>query len=68
MYAVEFTNVVNGGNKHYTKCRDYVNAWDTLRYEVQEMEAAGWVEGEDFTATVTEVDDDFDFDNQPDWN
>jgi hypothetical protein len=32
------------------------------------MEAAGWVEGEDFTATVTEVDDDFDFDNQPDWN
>ena len=68
MYAVEFTNLINGGNKHNTMCRDYANAWDTLRYEVQEMEAAGWVEGEDFTTEVTEVDDDFDFDNQPEFN
>lgn len=68
MYAVEFTNLINGGNKRYAKCRDYVNAWDTLRYAVQGMEAAGWVEGEDFTAEVTEVDDDFDFENQADWN
>lgn len=68
MYAVKFTNLLNGGNTHYTKCRDYVNAWDTLRREVQGMEDAGWVEGEDFTAEVTEVDDDFDFDNQQDWN
>lgn len=68
MYAVEFTNSINGGNKHYTKCRDYANACDTLRWDVQEMKDAGWVEGEDFTAEVTEVDDDFDFENQPNWN
>lgn len=68
MYAVEFKNLVNCGNTHYTKCRDYTDAWDTLRREVRELEDAGWVEGEDFTAEVTEVDDDFDFDNQADWN
>lgn len=68
MYAVEFTNLVNGGNKHYTPCRDYTDACDTLRRVVREMEDADWVEGEDFTAEVTEVDDDFDFENQPDWN
>lgn len=68
MYAVKFTNLLNGGNTHYTQCNDYAHAWDTLRREVQEMEAAGWVEGEDFIAEVTEVDDDFDFENQPDFN
>lgn len=68
MYAVEFTNLANGGNKHYTKCRDYVDAWDTLRREVRELECNDWVEGEDFTAKVTEVDDNFDFDNQAEWN
>ena len=68
MYAVKFTNLLNGGNTHYTQCNDYAHAWDTLRREVQEMEASGWVEGEDFIAEVTEVDDDFDFENQPDFN
>lgn len=67
MYAVEFTNL-NNGNKHYTQCRDFEHACDTLRWEVQEMKYADWVEDEDFTAKVTEVDDDFDFDNQPEWN
>ena len=69
MYAVEFTNLVaNGHPEHYIACRDYANAWDTLRRETQDMEAYGWTEGEDFTVEVTEVDDDFDFDNQDDWN
>lgn len=67
MYAVKGTNL-NNGNVHYTPCRDYTDACDTLRRVVREMEDADWVEGEDFTAEVTEVDDDFDFDNQPDWN
>jgi hypothetical protein len=31
------------------------------------MEDADWVEGEDFTAEIAEVDDDFDFENQPAW-
>lgn len=68
MYAVKFTNLINNNVEHYTRCNDHTHAWGTLRYEVQEMEAAGWVEGEDFIAGVTEVDDDFDFDNQPEWN
>lgn len=67
MYAVKGTNL-NNGNVHYTPCRDYTDSCDTLRRVVREMEDADWVEGEDFTAEVTEVDDDFDFDNQPDWN
>lgn len=67
MYAVKGTNLGNG-NVYYTRCRDYTDACDTLRRVVREMEDADWVEGEDFTAEVTEVDDDFDFDNQPDWN
>lgn len=67
MYAVKGTNL-NNGNVHYTPCRDYVDACDALRRVIREMEEADWVEGEDFTAEITEVDDDFDFDNQPDWN
>lgn len=67
MYAVKGTNLIND-SVHYTPCRDYVDACDTLRRVVHEMEAADWVEGEDFTAEVTEVEDDFDFETQPDWN
>lgn len=68
MYAVKFVNLINNNVERYTKCRDYVDAWDKLRWEVRELEDAGWVEGEDFTAEVTEVDDDFDFENQPNRN
>lgn len=68
MYAVKFVNLINNNVEHYTKCNDHTDAWNTLRWEVREMEDAGWVEGEDFTAEVTEVDDDFDFENQPNWN
>lgn len=68
MYAVKFVNLINNNVEHYTKCNGHTDAWDKLRWEVRELEDAGWVEGEDFTAEVTEVDDDFDFDNQPDWN
>ena len=77
MYAVKGTNL-NNGNVHYTSCRDYADACDTRRRVIREMEDADWIEGEmedadwiegeDFTAEITEVDDDFDFDNQPDWN
>lgn len=68
MYAVKFVNLINNNVEHYTKCNDYTDAWDKLRWEVRELEDAGWVEGEDFTAEVTEVDDNFDFENQSEWN
>lgn len=66
MYAVKGTNLSNG-NVHYTRCRDYVDACDTLRRVLHEMEDADWVEGEDFTAEIAEVEDDFDFENQQAW-
>lgn len=68
MYAVKFVNLINNNVEHYTPCRDFVHACDTLRREVQEMKDADWVEDVDFTAEVTEVDDDFDFESQPSFN
>lgn len=64
MFAVKFTNLFNG-REHYTHARDFEDAWDILRTEVRD---SAWTLGEDYDAEVVEVDDDFDFEDQPDWN
>jgi len=53
--------------EHYTKCHDYVDACEKMRRMLAEM-AEAWVEGEDYTVEIVDVDDDFDFEDQPDWN
>lgn len=39
-----------------------------MRSEIEEMDAVNWERDKDYTIEVVEVDDDFDFENQPDWN
>ena len=68
MYAVKMTNLtVSPEAEYFIAARDYANACDILRSECREMDSA-WEEGIDYTAEVVEVDDDFDFENQPEWN
>lgn len=69
MYAVKSVNLLNKNTEHNTPCPyGHTQTCDTIRSEIAEMDAAGWVEGEDYTIEVVEVDDDFDFENQPEWN
>lgn len=68
MYAVKMTNLtVSPARDYFIAARDYVDACDIRRRECHEMDSA-WEEGTDYTAEVVEVDDDFDFENQPEWN
>ena len=71
MYAVKSTNLlVTPNTVCYTKSHDYLDACDIKRRIQADMEDMGdaWELGEDYTLEIVEVDDDFDFDNQPDWN
>ena len=69
MYAVKSVNLLNKNTEHYTPCPyGHSQAYYTMRSEIADMEANDWHEGEDYTIEVVEVDDDFDFENQPDWN
>lgn len=68
MYAVKMTNLTcSPASEYFIAARDYVDALDILRRECREM-TGEWEEGADYTAEVVEVDDDFDFENQPEWN
>lgn len=68
MYAVKMTNLtVSPAADHFISAHDYADAWDILRRECREM-TEEWEEGTDYTADIVEVNDDFDFENQPDWN
>ena len=67
MIAIEFKNL-HTGNSSFTPARDYADAYSRKRFEDADLEASDWHYGEDFVSEVVEIDDDFDFDNQPDWN
>lgn len=68
MYAVKATNLtVSPVAEHFIKARDFADACEILRRTREEMNGS-WEEGTDYTAEVVEVNDDFDFDGQPDWN
>lgn len=68
MYAVKKTNlIVSSAAEYFIKARDFADACEILR-RVREGMNESWEEGIDYTAEVVEVDDDFDFENQPDWN
>ena len=68
MYAVKTTNLtVSPVAEHFIKARDFVDACEILRRAREEMNES-WEEGTDYDAEVVEVDDDFDFENQPAWN
>lgn len=68
MYAVKFTNL-HTGKASYTPAWDYVDAWNKKRFEDADLEGVDWHYGEDFVSEVIDdLDDDFDFENQPDWN
>lgn len=69
MYAVKSVNLLNQNVEHYTPCPyGHTQACDTMRSEIAEMDAVNWELDKDYTIEIVEVDDDFDFDNQPDWN
>ena len=70
-YALKWTNhltdaVYCQGN-HLGMPFNFVEAYDALRRELNDM-PADWMEGEDFDVEVVEVEDDFEFSDQPDWN
>lgn len=68
MYAVKMTNlIVSSLAEHFIKARDFADACEILRRAREGMNE-GWEEGTDYTLEVVEVDDDFDFENQPEWN
>lgn len=68
MYAVKATNLtVFPVAEHFIKARDFADACEGLR-RVREWMNGSWEEGTDYTAEIVEVDDDFDFENQPEWN
>lgn len=69
MYAVKLTNLLDENTERYIPCPyGHTQAYDLMRQEIADMEANDWNEGEDYTIEVVEVDDDFDFESQPDWN
>ena len=71
MYAVKPPNLlVTPNTVYYAKCNAYLDACDKkrrIRADMEDMDGA-WELGEDYTLEIVEVDDSFDFDNQPDWN
>jgi len=67
MIAIEFKNL-HTGKASYTPARSYADAYSKKRFEDADLEANDWHYGEDFISEVVEIDDNFDFDNQPDWN
>lgn len=69
MYAVKSVNLLGQNVEHYTACPyGLTQACNTMRREIEEMDAVNWERDKDYTIEVVEVDDDFDFDNQPNWN
>jgi hypothetical protein len=68
MYAVKKTNlIISPVAEYFIKAHDFADACEILR-RVRAGMNDSWEEGTDYTAEVVEVDDDFDFENQPDWN
>lgn len=47
------------------KVLNHEQACDYRREVTKRMANAGWIENEDYTCEIVEMDDDFDFDNQP---
>ena len=66
MFAVKTTNLHNGIN-HFEAARNYSDACDLMRRIIREVEPE-WVSGIDYQIEVVEIEEDFDFDNQPDFN
>ncbi len=68
MYAVKETNLWAKENPaHFIPAKDYADACQILREEREAMNQS-WDEGVDYTIELAEVEDDFDFESQPDWN
>jgi hypothetical protein len=67
MYAVKVTNLLANGIAHFIPAKGYADACQTRRIERAAI-GAFWEEGTEFTVEVEEVEDDFDFEGQSDWN
>lgn len=66
MLAIKEHNLLTNRD-HFTPCRDWVDACQMLRTMRAEM-SLYWEENIDYTLSIEEVDNDFDFDNQLEWN
>lgn len=66
MFAVKSVNLlVADKTEHFQPANGYVDACQIMR----QIEAdSAWIKGVDYELEIVEVDDDFDFDNQPEWN
>lgn len=69
MYAVKLTNLTTIPNRNFfVPARDWADACDKQRHEIKEFDDMEWIRGEDYEIEIVEVDADFDFDNQEDFN
>lgn len=69
MYAVKLTNLTTIPNRNFLiPARDWVDACSKQRHEIDEIDDMDWIRGEDYEIEIVEVDADFDFDNQEDFN
>ena len=69
MYAVKLTNLTTTPNRnHLVPAKDWADACDRQRREIEELDDMDWHRGEDYEVEIVEVDADFDFDNQADFN
>ena len=68
MYAVKCVNLCNNpATVYHYKAHDYVDACE-IRRRVEREIGDAWEYGTDYTLEIVEVEDDFDFENQPEWN
>lgn len=66
MFAVKTVNLITSAT-HYTPARDYADACQMMREFVRDCDPA-WVENVDYKIDVVEVENDFNFEDQPDFN
>lgn len=66
MLAVKTTNLLTGA-VHYSKADSHEDACDQMRLATLALDQS-WERGKDYEIGIVEVEDGFDFENQPKWN
>lgn len=67
MFAIKLTNLENDRVRYIKTDRPWEVVCEIKRIVIDELECDGWYD-DDVRVEIVELDDDFDYENQPDFN